>query len=195
VIIGLLLATGLIILGIVAGWSQVRLSRRLREQPFVPAEDHRYYRAQGRRRFVISVLLTIIGSMIGIYYLSGMDERLVAIPERQRQAAAQAGDEFPKPAQQAEADDDRRFTRLVGYYWIVVIVLLGIVVMLASVDVIATRRYWMARYRELRADHQAKLHRDLIIYRQRRLQSRFRHLPRSRPRGDQPPGDADIPPA
>jgi hypothetical protein len=195
VIIGLLLATGLIILGIVAGWSQVRLQRRLQEQPFVPAEDQRYYRGQGGRRFVISVLLTIIGSMIGTYYLSGMDDRLVAIPERLRQATAQAGEHPPNPAQEAEATDERRFTRLVGYYWIVVIVLLGIVVMLAGVDVIATRRYWMARYRELRADHQARLHRDLILFRQRRLQSRFRPLPRSQSRGDPPPDDTDTPSA
>jgi hypothetical protein len=195
VIIGLLLSAGLILLGVGAGWGQIRLYRRLREQPFLPAEDQRHYRAQGRRRLVISALLTIIGSMIGGYYLSGMDERLVAIPERQRQAAAQAGEHPPNPAQEAEAAADRRFTRLVGYYWIAVIVLLGVVVMLASIDVIATRRYWMARYRELQADHQAKLHRDLIIYRQRRLEKRFRPLPRSPSPGDPPPDDAGTPPA
>lgn len=194
-IIGLLLSAGLIILGIGAGWGQIRLYRRLREQPFLPAEDRRHYRAQGRRRLLISALLTIIGSMIGGYYLSGMDARLVAIPERQRQAAAQAGEQPPNPAQEAEADDDRRFTRLVGYYWIAVIVLLGMVVMLASVDVIATRRYWMARYRELQADHQAKLHRDLIIYRQRRLENRFRPLPRSSSQEDSPPDDTGTPSA
>lgn len=115
-----------------------------------------------------------------------MDERLVAIPERHRQAAQE---ERPADAKEAAADDDRRFTRLVGYYWIAIILLLGAVVILAFMDVIATRRYWMARYRELQADHQSRLRRDLVVFRQRR--SRFQRL-RSQGSDPPPPDDASA---
>lgn len=183
-LLGLLLSAGLVALGVGAGWQQLRLYRRLREQPFVPEEDRRHFYAQGRRRLIVSTLLTIIGALIAIYYLSGMDARLVAIPERHRQAATQGESDPTQPPAHTLTDDDRRFTRWVGYYWILIILLLGVVVMLACLDVIATRRYWMARYRELQADHQARLQRDLIVFRQRRR--RFRTIPRS-PNSDEPP--------
>ncbi|MCS7020992.1 MAG: hypothetical protein NZ703_05745 [Gemmataceae bacterium] len=193
VLLGLLLSGGLIVLGLGAGWRQVRLWRQLQQQPFLPAEDRQHFRSQARRRLIVSVLLTLIGGMIGVYYLSGMDERLVAIPQRQRQAADQAQQRPLTPEEQAEVVNDRRFTRLMGYYWISIIVLLGAVVMLACLDVIATRRYWLARYRELQADHQVRLQRDLAVFRQRRLQSRFRTLRASPPREGPSPDDTPPP--
>ncbi len=166
-ILGVSLATLLILLGVGAGVRQVQLLRRIRRESLLPPEDRQHFRRQALRRLTIGGLLAIIGLMIGTYYLGGMDDRLVAIPQR-HQAEAAAGGAVDPAQQQA----DKAFTRWVGYYWIAIILMLGLVVGLAMADALAIRRYWMARYRELQADHQARLHRDLIVYRQRRRLAR-----------------------
>ena len=43
---------------------------------------------------------------------------------------------------------------------------------LALVDALATRRYWLTLYRQIKDDHQAKLRRDLAVYRQQKEQTR-----------------------
>jgi hypothetical protein len=132
-------------------------------------EDRLYFRRQGNRRLVISGFLLIVGGMIFSYYLSGMDARMDAIPERKKVAE-------PPPPNDQQAQDDKEFTRFVAIYWIVVIVILGVVVGLSMVDVWATRKYWMVRYKELKADHETKLHRDLAVYRQQKLNERVKGL-------------------
>jgi hypothetical protein len=107
-----------------------------------------------------------------------MDARMDAIPERNK-AGGQAAADDP----QAEAD--KQFTKQVGAYWIVVVLLLGVVVLVAVLDFWATRRYWMARYKELKEDHQAKLRRDLAVYRQQKLNARAKGL--GRPTDETPP--------
>jgi len=96
--------------------------------------------------------------MIAYWFVSGMDARMDAIPD---------GD---------KTDADWEFTRQVGFYWITVILLLGVVVTVAVIDFIATRKYWMARYKEIKADHEAKLQRDLAVFRQQKLNDRARGL-------------------
>src|SRR5262249_55599878 len=126
----------------------------------------------------------VIGGMIAGYYLSGMDARMDAIPERNRIGAQPEGEPDP----QAEAD--KQFTRRVGFYWIGVMLLVFAAVCLAVVDFWATRKYWMARYKELKADHEAKLQRDLAVFRQQKLNQRVPGL--------KPPTDdtvEDEPPA
>jgi hypothetical protein len=44
------------------------------------------------------------------------------------------------------------------------------------VDFVATRKYWMARYREIKAEHEAKLQRDLAVFRQQKLNDRAKGL-------------------
>lgn len=176
--IGLLLAVVLVTFGVGAGARQFRTWGRIREEPYLPDADRRYFRAQVRRRLVASGLLLVIGGMIAGYYLSGMDARMDAIPERNRADGAQAPD-----APQAEAD--KQFTRFVGVYWIVVIVLLGLVVGVAMIDFWATRRYWMARYKEMKDDYDTKLQRDLAVYRQQKLNDRIKGL--NKPTDDTPP--------
>ena len=157
-VVGLIFAALLILLGLGAGMRQFVTLSRVRVQPYLPDEDRNYFRAQSRRRMLASTLLVVIGGLIGFYYLSGMDARMDAIPE---------GD---------KSDADKEFTRQVGYYWIAVILLLGAVVLVAVVDFIATRKYWMARYKEIKADHEAKLQRDLAVFRQQKLNDRARGL-------------------
>lgn len=165
---GLLLAAFLIVLGVGTTARQWRTVRRLREEPFLPDGDRAYFRGQVQRRIAIGVVLTVIGGLIVFYYLSGMDARMDAIGEKAERAEA-AGE--PKPE---STDEERRFAKRVGWYWIGVLGLVFVVGCLAVLDFWATRVYWLVRYREIKADHEAKLQRDLAVYRQQKLNDRMK---------------------
>jgi heme A synthase len=173
VTIGLLLAASLVLVGALTALRQKRALRALADEPFVADADRRYRRGQAVRRMLTSGLLVLIGALIAGYYLSGMDARLNAIPNRNR-------DGEPDP----RADSDKQFARLVALYWIGVMGLVFVAACLAMRDFWATRKYWMARYRELKADHDAKLQRDLAVYRQQKLNTRVPGL--------KPPGADDT---
>jgi hypothetical protein len=188
--VGLLLAVILVGLGVGTVRRQVRTRRRLREERFLPSDDRAYLRGLVWRGRVVGGVLIAAGGMIGGYYLSGMDARMDAIGDR-RKAAAAAGEPEPGPADPA----DKAFTRFAGLYVIGILGLVFTIACLAVVDFWATRRYWMAQYRLLRADHQAKLERDLAVYRQARENDRMTRL-RGRPPGQRNPDDTDEnPPA
>ncbi|VTT99082.1 unnamed protein product [Gemmataceae bacterium] len=160
--VGLIFAAVLVVLGLGTGARQVRTLRRLGEEPYTPEVDRRYYRGQVRRRAVAAVLLLAIGVLIAAYYLSGMDARMDALGER--------GNAGPP------SDDDKAFMQWAGAYWIGVLLLLGAVVWMAVLDFWATRVYWLARYREIKTDHDTKLRRDLAVYRQQKLNDRAKGL-------------------
>lgn len=175
-ILGLLLAALLVVFGIGAGLRQLRTLRRVHDEPYMPAADKRYFHGQARRRLLASALLLVIGGMIACYYLSGMDARMDAIPERNQ-------------ADVPQTEADKEFTKFVGVYWIVVIVLLGLVVGVAVIDFWSTRRYWLARYKEMKDDYDTKLQRDLAVLRQQKLNDRARRLKKP----DDTPPDGNPP--
>lgn len=164
--VGLILAATLILVGVLTAVRQRRALRALADEPFLPDEDRAYRRGQARRRAVTSALLVVIGGLIGFYYLSGMDARMDAIPHRDRAASPDPDPDDPRAAA------DKQFTKVVGFYWIGVMGLVFVAVCLAVLDFWATRKYWMARYKELKADHEVKLQRDLAVYRQQKLNAR-----------------------
>ncbi len=183
-IVGLILAVGLILLGAGTAYRQGQARRRLRVERFLASDDRAYLRRQVIRRHLVSVVLVAIGAMIGWYYLSGMDAQMDEIADRKRNRAA---DEGPGPPEAGAPTDqaDRDFTKLATIYWIGILGLVFVVSCLAIVDFWATRRYWMAQYRLLKADHETKLQRDLAVYRQAKENDRMTRL-----RGKKP--DSDI---
>lgn len=178
---GLILAGSLVLVGLVAAARQRTALRALTQEAFVPEEDRAYRRGQARRRALTSGVLVLIGTLIAVYYLSGMDTRMDAIPG----SGAVGPDGAPAPRTEA----DRQFTKLVAVYWSTVMGLVFVAVCLAVKDFWATRTYWMARYKELKADHEVKLHRDLAAYRQRKLSTRVPGLkpPADDTATDEPP--------
>jgi hypothetical protein len=172
VVLGLFFTALLILLGLATGSRQFATLHRLREEPYTPDIDKVYFRGQVRRRLTAAALLLVIGVMIGFYYLSGMDARMDAI------GAKGEGD---PPA----TEEDKDFARGVVIYWIVVLVMLGVVGCVAVMDFWATRVYWMGRYREMKTDHETKLQRDLAVYRQQKLNERAKGL--KKPPNDAPP--------
>jgi hypothetical protein len=176
VVAGLLFAGFLIVLGLGTAIRQWRTVSRFYEERFLPEGDRVYLRGQVRRRLILGVVLVAVGGMIAGYYLSGMDAEMDRIGEKKKaERAAQA--EGQPPAEDAKPEptpEERQFAKMVGWYWIGVLLLVGVVGCLAVLDFWATRVYWMARYREMKAEHEAKLQRDLAVYRQQRLNDRMK---------------------
>lgn len=167
-VFGLLMAAGLVLAGVLTALRQRHALRALADEPFVPAEDVAFRRKMARRRTVTSGLLVLIGVFIAAYYLSGMDARMDAIAERPK---GEDGATVPP------TEEDKQFAKSVGFYWIGVMALVFVVMCAAVVDFYATRKYWMARYREMKTDHDTKLQRDLAVFRQAKLNKRVPGLP------------------
>jgi hypothetical protein len=161
------LAVGLVLLGLLTGYWQVRGLRSLRDRKHVPSDEYAYYRARYRRRLLTAVLLLCVGAMIGAAYLSGMTR----VADQLGQPRVEADAEAPKPDL---TDEQKDFLRVMAAYWSIVLILVFGLVGLATVDAFATRRYWLAQYRALRDDHQNRLRRDLAVFKQNREQSRGR---------------------
>lgn len=190
-VVGLLLAALLLLIGAITANRQRQTLQRLRSERFVPADDRTYLRGQIRRRLCTSAVLLLLGGLIGGYYLSGMDDRANEIGNRKQKAEEALAAGKDPPPNPAEADD-RRFAKFLAWYWIAVLVLVFVVACLAVLDFWATRIYWMARYREIKADHETKLQRDLAVYRQQKLNDRMK----GKVKGDNSADDTDEhPPA
>jgi len=161
--VGLSLAASLIAFGVVTALRQRRTRERLRTEKFLPSDERAYLRGQVRRRIFTSVLVAIIGAMIGWSYLSGTEARATEIAERSRE----------RPAAEPPNDDERNFVKGYGYFWLVVLVMLFLAVSCAIFDFWATRCYWMAQYRIIKSEHEAKLQRDLAVYRRTKENDRL----------------------
>lgn len=178
VVVGLLMALAVAAFGLGLAARQRRTVARLRADRFLPPVDRAYFLGQVRRRLATAAVLVGVGGMIAGYYASGMDAGMDAIAERSQAArekeakdAAAAG---RPPADPEIPEADRRFAKLVGWYWIGVLGLVFVLGCLAVLEFWAARVYWMARYREMKADHEAKLQRDLAVYRQQKLNDRMK---------------------
>ena len=164
----LALAAGLFTLGIVTGAVQIRGLRTLKTRKHVPSDEASYLRNRYRRRLLTALVLMCIGWMIAGAYLSGMEREADALAAPKVVADDQDPD-APKPP---PTDEQKQFVRFWGVYWIVVVVLVFGLLGLALTDAIATRRYWFGIYREMRDEHQAKLRRDLAVYKQQQEHKR-----------------------
>ena len=66
------------------------------------------------------------------------------------------------------APEDRQFSRFYGAYWIGTLLVLGVIVAVAGLDLWATRRYGLRKFRQIQTDRRAMLQRQLERYRQER---------------------------
>ncbi|MFO0798391.1 MAG: hypothetical protein U0804_13020 [Gemmataceae bacterium] len=183
VAVGLALAAALVLFGAGTALRQRGTVARLRAEKYLPSDDRAYLRGQVRRRVATGTVLVMIGGLIAFYYLSGMDARVDEIAQKDRSGV-------PIPEEEDRADKD--FTRVVAAYWVGILGLVFVAGCLAVFDFWATRRYWMSQYRLLKADHEAKLQRDLAVHRQAKENDRMNRLNRGRPgaadeTGEDPP--------
>lgn len=161
----LCLAAPLVLLGLASAWYQLRGLRELRERKLVPSDEAAYLRGRHRRRVVVGVLLVLIGGLIAGAFLSGMEAR-----------ADELGEKKPTDAdgQKKEmTEDEKQFVWRWAIYWFgVVLPLTFALIVFAMIDGLASRRYWLKIYREMREEHNSQLRRDLAVYMQQKDQRR-----------------------
>jgi len=161
----LCLAAPLVLIGFLSSVQQIRGLRELRARKLVPSDEQSYLRSRHRRRMVVGILLVLIGGLIGGAFLSGMEARADQLAE-------------PKPTdadgeKKVMTDEERQFVRRYSIYWVgVVIPLTFALILLALIDGLASRRYWLKLYREMREEHHSQLRRDLAVYKQEKSQRR-----------------------
>jgi len=150
---------------VVAGfYARIQIRTLLRTTPafeMLP-DERRFLRSQAWRRLANSGLMVALAGMLAGAYAFGIQKGLDELGDRRekiRQVEGAAG---------KMNDEDRRFTRLSGAYWIAFLLLLGVILAMAFVDLLATRRYAMMKLRQIQTDRQAMLQRQLDRYRQER---------------------------
>lgn len=164
---GLTLAATLLLLALATGTVQVRGLKRLAANPHLTSTDHAFFRGRYRRRLLTSFVLAVLGLLIAGAYASGL--------ERATDALRPADADHPEMT-----PEQRELVWTFTLYWAGVIVLGMTLLGLAFADVVATRRYWLVMYRQLREDHQQRLRRDLAVHKQ---QANEKLNGRMRPRG------------
>lgn len=166
-VVAMILAVPLFVLGGLSVYWQIRGMQTLKKRSHVPLDEFDYLRKRHRRRLINGIILMVIGGMIAGAYLSGMEERADrgrAAFQKQIEPEAEGDGGKPLPP----TPEERRFFRFWSTYWIIVLVLAFTLIMSASSDAWATRRYGLKMYREMRDEHRARLARDLAVFRQQK---------------------------
>jgi hypothetical protein len=160
IIFGAVLVVVLLFVAVLYGVRQIVSLCQLRAAEEMGLEERAYLHGRARRRLVMSLLLLVLGVIFtaALAYLETPAQQLA----EQREAQEQQGDSAPLSAEQ------RPFARLYLSFWIVFLLILMVVVLLAAVDLWATRRYGLRQHRKLIADHRAMIEREIARYRQER---------------------------
>lgn len=167
-----LLAVGLLLFGGCTVWFQVRGMKALRARTHVPSDELGYLRGRHRRRLITGSLLALIGGLIAGAYLSGLEPQIDALKPPPPPAAGDDPDAEPVNQPKEMTPEQKRLVKTWVGYWVGVLVLVFAVLGFAFADAMATRRYAVQQYRILKEDHEAKLRRDLAVYKAQRDASR-----------------------
>ncbi len=162
------LSIGLFLFGCVAGWLQIRSRRIFQARTHVPSDEQTYFRGRFRRRFVTSILIAMIGVLIGGAYVSGLEPNIDKLTEQSKDPPAEPGEVKELSPEQ------KQLVRIWGAYWIAVSLLVFAVLGFGFADAMATRTYWLSQLQVLKVDHETKLQRDLAVYMAQRDQNRMK---------------------
>ena len=160
-VVALCLSVPLVGMGVWSIVMQVRGIRQLAGRSHVPLDESGYLRGRHRRRLICGSIMVAVGMMIAGAYLSGMEAKASAGRAAFNQVPVAEGGILATP-------EEKQFFRFWSGYWITIVGLLGVLVLLASADAWATRRYGLTILRELRDEHKARLARDLAVFRQQK---------------------------
>jgi hypothetical protein len=145
----------LLLLGLAGfySWRQSHLLRRLGSDRSLSDEERHYLRRQAWRRIACSVLMVLFaGLLVGSYFFEGDLESL-------HEGSGQTGK--PDPEQRA-------LIFFFSWYWILGILLFFGILVLAAIDLLATRRFTFRQLQQLRDSHQVMLDQQAARLRGRR---------------------------
>ena len=124
-------------------------------------DDRSYLRRQAWRRIVNSCLMFLLATVLVGSYLGGMQEKADEIVSGREKATV---DGVKPPL----TDQQRQFRVVFSAVWISTLALLGTIVVLAGIDLFATRRYALTQLRRIQSDRRAMLERQLAKWRDER---------------------------
>lgn len=161
----ILLGGALAILLALIAWYYIRRSVRTL-QTTTPAfemlpNERRFLRRQAWRRLANSVLMLILAVLLATWYAAGINNRADQLAEER---VAQRVDGKAPPMNEEQKERGRFFA---GYV-IVMLSLLGVIVLMAGIDLFATRMYGLRELRQINSDRRAMLARQIDRWRQER---------------------------
>jgi hypothetical protein len=159
IIFGAALVVVLLALSFYFGWRQLQALRALRRKPDLPREEARHELVKAWRRLISCALTLILAGLLATLMLFFEDtaqrfaEERLALPDNQRTIFN---------------PQEKTFIRVYTGTWIALLLVLLVVVLLAAIDLWATRRHGLRAYRKLQADRRAMIERQVIRLRQER---------------------------
>lgn len=127
-------------------------------------DERRFLRRQSWRRLVNSALMLVLAVLMVGAYLVGLPQRAAEIGQ-EREAAAQKAEDGRPPQL---TDEQRQFGRFFAASVIAFLMLLFVIVMMAGLDLLATRRYALYKFRQIQTDRRAMIQRQLDKWREER---------------------------
>jgi len=144
---------------------QVRALRRLRGSPDLADDERAYQRQQARRRLAGSLLMFLLCALLACYlvFLEAPAQQLAEQRDAARREAAQANrnETPPTPAEDLIA-------RFFAGFWVFFLLVLLAVVVLAALDLWATRRYAVRERQKIRDERRAMVAEELARLRRER---------------------------
>src|SRR5438046_3652972 len=151
----------LVLLGLAGyyAWRQVQTLRRLRATTEMSVDDRRYTtRLAWRRLFCCALMVLLAGLMFGSLFLNERASQLA----REVDLAEERGEDANLN------DEQKEFARYYSYYWIFSLLVLLVIVTLAAIDMLATRRFGLRQYRQIQADRRAMIEEQVARRRHQR---------------------------
>ena len=142
-------------------YTSLRTLRRTTPQFEMLPDERRFLRRQARRRMANSALMLLLAGLLIGAYAAGLPARADQIG-RQRELAAVDGVKPPLN------DEQRQFVRFFGGFVIAMLILLGVIVLVAGLDMWATRQYALFKLREIQSGRRAMIEHQLAKWREER---------------------------
>jgi hypothetical protein len=151
----------LLLLAAYYGWKSVRMLRRTTPQFEMLPHERQFYRRQAWRRLINSCLTLLLAGFMAVPFLTPMQEQAEQLGEERVQMRKEGRVEPMTPEQ-------KKFARFYAGYWITTLLVLALILLMAGVDVFATRHYAFTQMRQIQADRRAMIQRQLERWRQER---------------------------
>lgn len=157
----------LLVLGVFTIRRQIVTLKRLRADADIPSDEREYLRSQARRRMLMSVLILGLAGMLSGAFVSQLEFRAEQLGQKKPAAELDANGPIIK-------EQDVEFLRFYIIYWSSTLLLIFVLVSMAIVDIVATRRYAWQQLRRIQSENRSILERDLAMYRQQKANDRMR---------------------
>jgi hypothetical protein len=157
-VIGIALVVAVLALAVFYAWRQVKELR----QPGAPGTtEGDYRRARVRRRLISSgLMLVLAGQLAGaLIFLEDRAQQQTRRADARAEVRERGGEAQPTA-------EERDFARFYSAYWLATLLVLLVIVVLAFVDLWATRRFAVKAHRQLQAERRDMIDREIARLRQ-----------------------------